>query len=124
MSTIETYTGKIKAIKEGKENIETFLIETIKNGKYNTCVTVKEIEKYGVEEAIDSFLIDTEEAFFYDKNNEILYKVYRKKEDIENVFIAKRRKKSIDFFVSYYNGGCSFNEALEESIARIKNKKE
>lgn len=123
MSTIETFSGKIKAIKEGKENIETFLIETIKNGKYSTWVTAKYIEKYGVQEAIEEFLIDTEDTFFYDVNNEILYKVYRKKESIENVFIAKKKKKSIDFFVSYHNGGCSFNEALEKSIAHMENKK-
>lgn len=55
--------------------------------------------------------------------NNIIYKVDNK-QDIDpddSIFIANKNENgTIEFEVKYYNGGCSFNEALEEALENME----
>lgn len=50
--------------------------------------------------------------------NDKLYKIKEcTKEDSNDIFYAKKdSEENIDFIVKFYNGGCSFNEAVEEAL--------
>jgi len=53
--------------------------------------------------------------------NENIYKVDMKESDpYSNMAIAtKKEDGTIDFEVRYYNGGCSFSEAIEDALRKI-----
>lgn len=57
--------------------------------------------------------------------NDVLYSVLKEEIDMdEDIFIAKVNKNGdIDFEVKYYNGGCGFEEAIEEAIDKLNNYK-
>lgn len=55
-------------------------------------------------------------------HNDILYFVEKKNVDPdEDIFKANRNVDgTVDFEVKYYNGGCSFDEAIEEAFENMK----
>lgn len=55
--------------------------------------------------------------------NDTIYEVVEKKHRSidENIFEARANLDgSIEYEVMYYNGGCSFNEAIEEALENLK----
>lgn len=70
---------------------------------------------------------DSYEEFFSDERSDkaviqdgIIYKV--EKEEINlDIFIARKLNESeIEFELRYYDGGCSFNEAINEAFKNMK----
>lgn len=55
--------------------------------------------------------------------NGVVYEVEKVEVDLDSdIFIANQKKDgSIEFEVRYYNGGCGFDEALEEAIKGMNN---
>lgn len=114
MSCTESYTGMIKEINLPSELIKVeeivefislnFKIPEDKFEIYNNKITYIDSEKV---------LLDFKTGKWY----EVLEKKYY---DIdEDFFIAKCNNGIIDFSVQYYNGGCSFNEAISKSIENM-----
>ena len=55
--------------------------------------------------------------------NDVLYQFTSENHTYEDIFRASENSDgSISFLVKYYNGGCSFGEALEVAINRIGTK--
>ena len=57
--------------------------------------------------------------------NNSIYKVIDKKNlgiDYDIFEATKNDDKTINYHVMYYDGGCSFNEAIEEAIQNMENK--
>jgi len=84
-------------------------------------------EEFGDEELEDYY--DSFEEQLLDKyytqfilNDNILYSVEKKSLDPDDsLFIAKRNDDgTVDFEVRYYNGGTSFDEAIEYAFENIK----
>ena len=72
---------------------------------------------------------DTYQEYFVDENyrrmtiqNGIIYRVEKEEVDpYSDIFRASiNYKDEIEFEVKYYNGGCGFDEAIEDAIKSIK----
>jgi len=121
MSTTEQWSGKIKKIEEWPEGVETQEDKvTHLLNKYNVTKPY-----YGGDWRETYY-----ENFWGDNENEPLligddfYEVIEKI-DIEYDIIAEasgNKDGSIDFVVSFYNGGMSFSEALEVALEKLKEK--
>ena len=94
--------------------------------------TNKSIDEYLGNVVLESYHSDKKEYFedvFYRKAfeiNGIVYEVESKEinpyDDIYNASLNENG--NIDFELKYYNGGCSFNEALEAALEKLENKDE
>ena len=82
--------------------------------------------------SVDHYVSDNKIPSYYDINQEYFDDVYSEKaysikgivyevetKDVEGEDIATSKLNSdgtIDFHVKFYNGGCSFNEAIEDAL--------
>lgn len=92
--------------------------------------TNKTVEQYcGGVDLTDSWADDIQEYFtdkYYRKAyviDNMVYEVECKDFGEEDIFTAVKNGDNIDFVVKFYNGGCSFDEALEQAIENL-NKEE
>lgn len=111
MSETVHYRGILREIESDKnETLEEFC---------KRLLIGKELPSYF--DSYQEMLLDE----YYQKyiiNNGKLYSVDRQKIDFdEDIFMAVKNKNGdgIDFEVKYYNGGCSFNEAIEEALKKM-----
>jgi len=114
MSETVHYTGKITLIKQPDNETMQQMAKRILNEIGH------KIDPYFKE----NYLECISELESYELINDSLYKI----EDLEycdhvpDIFDAnKSADGSISFRVQYYNGGCGFNEALEEAMSNLKN---
>lgn len=113
MSTTETKIGKLIPVDQGKMLLEELIeftckkegwkIEDYHNGDWGE---VMDCEGYGKYELID-------------------YKLYRvelemDERDSTDIFWAQKDGENINFIIQYYNGGCSFSEAIAEGLKKLK----
>jgi hypothetical protein len=112
MSETVTYKGKLQKVAEGKEGIEAWCKQFV---EYKQRTLEGVYEDY-TEMVIDEYYPEIIEA------NEILFKVLsRDKIDNEDIFQMKDLGNGeYEYLVQYYNGGCSFPEALEHSLNDLK----
>lgn len=114
MSKTVNYIGKIKEIKIPKninlvEDVVKYLSE-----KFN--ISIEDFEmKNG-----DILYIDSDKIH-YNYKTRTCYEVLEKEyvDHDEDYFIAKKENEIISFNLKFYNGGCSFDEALSEAIEKI-----
>ena len=106
MSEMEAYTGKLKPT--GKTVAE--VMEGYDFPSYYDKSNPSDVEDYFVDKfyeervAIDGFVFDVEMTAF---------------EEGDMFNADKNEDGTIDFVVRYYNGGCSFSEAIDRAIERI-----
>ncbi|MFW6242984.1 MAG: hypothetical protein ACOC2W_02400 [bacterium] len=108
MSEDETYYGEIVEIQENESSLRNKIFNILdekQKEKFLTCDDVKE--------------------FFYDEDlykkyviaNNKLYQILHCVKTDGFIFAGfELEDKRIGFVVSYYNGGCSFEEAIESAI--------
>jgi hypothetical protein len=86
-------------------------------------------------QSVDSYVKDCKIPSYYDSNQEyfddaftqvayaiggIVYEVETKNVEGEDIATSSRNDDgSIDFQVRFYNGGCSFNEAIEDALKKL-----
>ncbi len=112
MSETEMITGKMREIILSKEiTFEKFAKRILKS---------KGINEYWGDDWLDTLTLDYENEYAY-INGKLYEMIDYKSYDIgDSVFEAvKNADNTISFVVSYYNGGCSFNEALETAIENL-----
>ena len=113
MSEMVHYNGKLKLVNRLSN-------ETLED-QCKRLLEADEVSKYysSYREMFEDILYDT-----YIINNDVIYEVLSKKrhEYDENIFIMKDNKDgTYDYEVMYYNGGCGFNEAVEEAFDNLIN---
>lgn len=98
-----------------------------------TAESVEEFSKYISNEeheiSLDPYYKNWTEYFqdkFYKKyiiyKNEVYEILKNECFDGDDIFKAHYDEhKNIDFILNYYNGGCGFNEAIEEALGRLNN---
>ena len=83
-------------------------------------------------QSVDSYVADCKIPSYYEDNQEyfrdvfsekayeidgIVYEVETKNVEYEDIAISSRNDDgTIDFQLKFYNGGCSFNEALDDAL--------
>jgi len=84
-------------------------------------------EKLGIRKTMDSLsaremIYDNyREKYIIDKNNNVYEIIGDKDLSYNNIYYAtKKEDGTIEYVLSYYNGACSFSEAFEEAIKKIK----
>ena len=111
MSETRHYRGTLKLIATGKEQMEE------KAKEYLNSIGETELPSYH-----DSWVEFLEDTFYkeYVHLDDKLYVV--EKEDVgeEDVFVASKTDNGYKFEVQYYDGGMSFDEAIEEAISNIE----
>lgn len=114
MSEQETVCGKLKLL--NKLSDET--LEQQCKRIYSERFTPREVPYW---DSFEEDLMDDGYKKFtiYDDN---LYEVISKENfDSYNIFdIKKTEDGTFDFVLSYYNGGCSFDEAIEHAFNKMK----
>jgi ATP:corrinoid adenosyltransferase len=117
MSEQVMYTGKIKKVDTGIGTFESFMEAVIKEkSMWNEYLERKNkysetIEEFFLEEFYEKYVMISDELY------EILTHEFY---DTEDIFKAIDNKDgTYDFVVSFYNGGCSFNEAIEEALKGV-----
>ena len=107
MSKTETRRGKVKRI-TGTDGMT-----------FTTAV------QYLIDKGFDVEEYDVEEEYIYSPTvahvDGLFYEVIEDKSyDYADIFIATpRADETIDFHLTYYNGGCSFEEALSSAIRNM-----
>jgi hypothetical protein len=98
---------------------------------------VERLEGETLEEQCKRLLEDKELPSYFDSYQEFLLDEYYNKMTIQNSIVYSVEKEDVDpdgdifnasieengeiqFEVRYYNGGCGFDEAIEEAIKNIK----
>ena len=111
MSEMVFYKGTLTKINNGKTFKEN-CIEICKDIDKNTLADYESLQQYISEEFYDKYYI-------YENQ---LYKMKVKSVDLDNdIFNANMDKSGkIKFEVKYYNGGCGFNEAMDEAMDSMK----
>ena len=116
MSEQETIKGKIREVFIGdKDSMEEFAKELCKRNEY-----------FYSEEYFESYLECLQEEGYKDyiiSDNSIYEVIERTAFEYDGIFEAsKNDDDTISFVLSYYNGGCSFDEAIEKALENMENK--
>ena len=110
MSQQETRIGKIKLIEKlDNEALDEQCKRVFGNGKYESYY-----------DSYEEALRDCDDKYIIHNNN-----VYEVVEDVKNygedIYCAiDNGDGTISYVLSYYNGGCGFTEAIQESLDNIK----
>jgi hypothetical protein len=115
MSEQETMKGKIKEIFCGdEEDMEIFAKELCKKNRYDYTEFCGSYLECLIDEGYKDYIIT---------NNKIYEILETKDFEYNDIFEAEGNSDgTISFIVSYYNGGCSFNEAIEEALDNMESK--
>lgn len=110
MSRTELHVGKVKEVNYGLTSLE----ETAKMILWELGEDVDNIHnsiEYLLDEHYDKYV----------RVKDKLYKIIVDKEYQEDDLMqaTKNSDGTIDYVVQFYNGGCGFNEALEEAINNL-----
>lgn len=115
MSETVHYTGKLTRVSQHLGNgVEEQAYNILSNSKSGTCIRDTWNETW-VEQLLDE---DCGDYIVHDGN---LYSIDRKENNAdEDIFDAdKNEDGSISFTVRYYNGGCSFDEAIKIALKNL-----
>lgn len=118
MSGIDTYIGKLTPVSTGQQEtiqyVQQYLKEHDKENwtKYITVNWLSNSIRDDWNNNIQEFCDENDHYW----NNNTLYKISKKRIDINNGFFIGEEKDNgqVSFNVSYYNGALSFNDALDE----------
>lgn len=106
MSRVESYIGKLTPVDLEGKTIKEWI-------KWKT----NKIEKPDYFDSwIEFFENQYYKEYYYDHKNSILYKIEKEVKNSEDLVYSKKDNETIDFVVSFYNGGVSFNEIMDEVI--------
>jgi len=121
MSETETLKGKLKEfVRTPNETFQAYVERFVKEKKQSIP------SRYKGKQLSDD---DVEEMFceiFYKEHgamlDKVIYEIIQiKNYDGDDIFEATRQQDgSIDFVLQYYNGGCSFTEALGYAFEKMK----
>lgn len=114
MSNTEYHTGKLVPIEQ------SFSLE-------DTARLLLKEHNQKSNDIYDSYLEQFREFFYkeYAIYNGEIYRIDKEHSstDDEDISIAhKNQDGTIDFTIRFYNGGCSFDEALENAILKLEKK--
>lgn len=109
-------TGKIKLVEKNGEKLWQQckrILEEEYNREYDESL-------YSPEDYIDDFIQEIYEDYVLIDDS--IYKVEELKDlDSYDIYeLHDNKDGTMNFILSYYNGGCSFNEAMEEAYERMK----
>jgi hypothetical protein len=110
MSEVVHYKGKLTQVPVDITNDETFKDLCIKEGYINDCYD--SWEECLLEEGCEKYLIVGDKLFVAEYESIDL--------DDEIIQATDNKDGSYTFEVKYYNGGCSFSEAIEEALDKLK----
>lgn len=108
VSEMETYRGKLTPVDLeglGLDNWIQNLLgwESLEGTFYESWLEALDEERY--------------DSYVYHKKSEILYEVHRESLDPYGFQFSERKPDgTVEFFVSYYNGGASFDEVAESFL--------
>jgi len=108
MSEVDTYRGKLVPVDLEGRTLDQWI--------------QKRLDRTELDDYEDSWLEalqeDLYDSYYYDRNSDTLYAVQRERLD-PNGFVHSKPNAdgTIDFLVSYYNGGASFGEIMDEVVA-------
>ena len=111
MSETRHYRGKIVKIATGHKEMEA-----------KSKSILERAGKTEVPSYLDSWTEYLEDYYYkgYVRVGNDLYAVDKTEVGDEDVFVATRTKDGYDFEVAYYDGGMSFDEAIEEAVSNAK----
>ena len=118
MSENVAQKGFLKYLKDG--NMKDFVLELIKNKEISIP------DHYNPEEDYRDIFYDIlDEEYYIDEKDSKIYKVEKEDLDIyDDIFECEEiEKNKYSFFVKYYNGGCSFSEAIDKAMQKMKKNK-
>lgn len=110
MSSVVHYKGTLKLIeKKDNETLEEFFNRVIEGPVDTWCY-----------ESLTEYVTYEMQDTYYIKGNDV-YAVTREEMDPDNEFFfgTVREDGTIEYNVRYYNGGCSFDEALTDTLEKI-----
>lgn len=111
MSDVESYVGKLVPIDLDEKDLDEWIMETL---------GTKELKGY-YENWLEALDDERWKEFHFDKDTQTLYKIDKEEFDPEEIFKVNDNKDgTYDFMVSFYNGGISFNEVLQQGIDKSK----
>lgn len=109
-SSDEVTTGKLIKIDTDDLTIKEFLLNSLENGELKD---IDDWEKNHIKEENynekNSYSIDDT---FYVYRNEVIFKIINLKTIQDESHINKISESEIDFYLSYFNGGSSWDEEL------------
>lgn len=110
MSSVVHYKGTLKLIeKKDNETLEEFFHRVVEGNVDISCY-----------ESLTEYVTYEMQDTYYIKGNDV-YAVTREEMDPDNEFFfgTVREDGTIEYNVRYYNGGCSFDDALAETLEKI-----
>ena len=109
MSDVDTYRGRLIPVDLEGQTLNQWIQKRLDR------IELKDYE-FSWLDALHEELYD---SYHYDRNSGILYEVQRERFDPEGFVHARHNSDgTIDFLVSYYNGGASFGEVMDEVVDR------
>jgi len=112
MSETVTYKGKLQEVVLINDNLE----ETCKDILLKNNIEIHNDFSYQ-EQLSDNFYKE-----YVSTNNKLYRVLYKENFEFDNIFNAELNLDgTISFLVKYYDGGCSFNEAIEKAMDNIPN---
>lgn len=115
MSEDVSYRGKLVVVAVGSDEVTKKFKELCNNRElpeeYNNYYDfyVEEFE----------FYLD-DEKYYYNSEQKVLFEIVEKKQIYENFHVIEAEPGVYEYTVSYYNGGCGFGEALDDSFENSK----
>jgi hypothetical protein len=120
MSDYETHKGTLKPTELTKEEV---VYNYLRNYNGSGCYVLK--DKKELEEN-NTLAKNTVDEYFYDveQYTEVNGKIYEVQDNEFDGYIDifeafKNSDGTINYIVKFYNGGCSFDEALEEATSKL-----
>lgn len=116
MSEQVTYKGNIIEVEKETENIGDKIWNILTDEQ--RVELLKNPDKYS---DLREFFLENDLYEDYIISKYKLFKINKcEKLDYDLFVSSKNSDESIDFAVSYYNGGCSFPEAIEEALKNLE----
>jgi len=110
MSENEAYFGKLKEIKYSGA-IEDIILKICEEENYE--IDKNNIKESFYDEAYDDYVVVDDKIYKIIESNYVdPYEIFK---------ASKNDDGTINFIVSYYNGGCGFTEAIEEALNNMEN---
>lgn len=110
MSEMDTYRGRLIPVDRNGLEVEAWIQKLLGWNSLDERYYSDWFEALGEEHY---------NQYVYDSRTDMLYLVERERLDPYGFIEASRREDgSVDFTVSYYNGGASFDEVMEAAIRK------
>lgn len=121
MSQNEAFKGKLKEFVRGRqETFSKYVLRFIKFKKQEIplCYSQKDIVDENAEEMFKEIFYKEVGVIVDNVIYEIINIINLEEGDIFDV--RRQSDGTIDFILRYYNGGCSFTEAMEEAFQKME----